>query len=71
MVCTGKASKISNKFNEIDSIGDVNLIRVMFLSWLDIRKSIVLGRFIGDKVPKQDIPQSYVDAINKAKETAR
>ena len=59
------------KFDEIQSINNDNLTRTMFLSWLDIRKSIVLGRFIGDKVEKQNIPKSYVDAINKAKEKAK
>jgi len=58
------------KFDEIESIGNDNLTRTMFLSWLGIRKSIVLGKFIGDKVEKQHIPKSYVDAINKAKEKA-
>lgn len=59
------------KFDEIESINSDNLTKTMFLSWLDIRKSIVLGRFIGDKVEKQNIPKSYVDAINKAKEMTK
>lgn len=59
------------KFDEIESINSDNLTKTMFLSWLDIRKSIVLGRFIGDKVEKQNIPKSYVEAINKAKEMTK
>ena len=59
------------KFNEIENINNDNLTKTMFLSWLDIRKSIVLGRFIGNEVEKQNIPKSYVDAINKAKEKTK
>ena len=59
------------EFNEIENINNDNLTKTMFLSWLDIRKSIVLGRFIGNEVEKQNIPKSYVDAINKAKEKTK
>jgi len=55
------------KFSELSGNLDRELIEVMFLSWLDIRKSSILGRFIGDKINQEHIPQVYCNAIEAAK----
>lgn len=51
------------KFSEIKDINDFNLIKTMFLSWFNINKSIVLGRFIGEKIDNEYIPEPYCNAI--------
>lgn len=58
------------KFSEIHKKAkDMNLVKAMFLSWLD-KKSITLGRTIGEKVEASFIPQKYEAAIQKAKKYA-
>jgi putative ATP-dependent endonuclease of OLD family len=55
-------------FNEILEVNDKeNLKKAMFLSWLDINKSIILGRIIGEKVELDYIPKKYKETIEQAK----
>lgn len=54
------------KFSEAISTKDKNLLKTMFLSWLIIRKSIILGRFIGEKVTVDCMPKIYKDTIDSA-----
>jgi len=58
------------KFSEIESNGeDINLIKAMFLSWLN-KKSIILGRTLGEKVDLDLIPPIYKEVIELAKTNA-
>ena len=43
----------------------------MYLAWLDINKSIVLGREIGRLLTLDLIPEVYKKAIMRAKEMLR
>ena len=52
-------------------VNDIGLLSIMFLAWLDINKSAILGRTIGTIIDKQDIPTVYADAITRAKELVR
>ncbi|RKX57607.1 MAG: hypothetical protein DRP29_08175 [Thermodesulfobacteriota bacterium] len=56
------------KFSEIANLSNQNLIRTMFLAWLNINKSIILGQFIGKKVETKYIPEPYCNAIIMAME---
>lgn len=55
------------KFAQVEET-NVELLKIMYLSWLDINKSTVLGRAIGSVIEKSEIPKVYADAITKAKE---
>lgn len=56
------------KFLEIETLDNQeNLKKAMFLSWLDINKSIILGRYIGEKITQECIPEKYKMVIEKAK----
>ena len=44
------------------------MAKLIYLTWLDINKTIILGRIIGYSLEKEDIPTVYIDAIKKAKE---
>jgi len=46
---------------------DTNLLYPLFLSWLDINKSIILGRTIAENLPKELIPAKFKDVIETAK----
>ena len=46
---------------------DRDLLYPLFLSWLDINKSIILGRIIGESLPKKIIPAKFKDVIEAAK----
>lgn len=59
------------KFLEIkDDLDDLNLLKAMFLSWLD-KKSIILGRTICEMVSKELIPIKYKEVIEQAKINAK
>jgi len=45
---------------------DTDLLYPLFLAWLDINKSIVLGRIIAESLPKEYIPQKFKTVIKKA-----
>lgn len=45
---------------------DIDLLYPLFLAWLDINKSIVLGRIIAESLPKEYIPQKFKTVIKKA-----
>jgi putative ATP-dependent endonuclease of OLD family len=49
---------------------NMNLLKAMFLSWLD-KKSITLGRAIGEKVEAAFIPAKYKSVIQKAETLCR
>lgn len=46
---------------------DRDLLYPLFLSWLDINKSIILGRTIAESLPKKLIPAKFRDIIEIAK----
>ena len=56
------------RFSEVS---DHQILRIMYLAWLDINKSIVLGREIGRLLPLDLIPEVYKKAIMRAKEMLR
>ena len=45
---------------------DTDLLYALFLAWLDINKSIVLGRTIAESLPKNLIPQKFKEVIKTA-----
>lgn len=47
-----------------------SLYEVMYVSWFDVNKGILLGKIIGEYLDKKDIPIGYVKAIKKVKEYA-
>lgn len=56
------------KFSEILELDNQeDLKKTMFLSWLNINKSIILGRFIGEEMEQICIPVKYKEAFEKAK----
>lgn len=48
------------------STDNADLLYPMFLAWLDINKSIVLGRIIAESLPKEFIPQKFKEVIETA-----
>ena len=42
----------------------------MYSTWYMVKKGILLGRIIGDLLPKELIPECYANAIVKAQEVA-
>lgn len=55
------------KFSDINDT-DTDMVRLLYLTWLNINKNCVLGRIIGNSISKDDIPSVYTDAIKRAKE---
>ncbi|WP_271628807.1 ATP-dependent nuclease [Caldicellulosiruptor sp. DIB 104C] len=55
------------KFVEIVNYKNLDLVKAMFLAWLDINKSVTLGRFLGEKIDVEFVPEPYKYAINLAK----
>lgn len=47
-----------------------SLYEVMYVSWFDVNKGILLGKLIGQYLDKKNIPVCYVKAIRKVKEYA-
>lgn len=47
---------------------DGTILRLMFLSWFDINKSVILGREIGYILERSLIPEVYMKAIIQAQE---
>ena len=47
--------------------GDRDLLYPLFLSWLDINKSIILGRTIAESLPEKLIPAKFREVIETAK----
>lgn len=56
--------------NEAIAEKDDNLIKILFISWLWKNKDMVRGRLIGEFVSKNNIPDVYIKAINKASKIA-
>jgi len=50
---------------------DTDLLYALFLAWLDINKSIVLGRTIAENLPNNLIPQKFKEVIEKAREISQ
>jgi len=50
---------------------DTDLLYALFLAWLDINKSIVLGRTIAESLPNNLIPQKFKKTIEKALEISQ
>lgn len=55
------------KIDDVE-IDDEDMIKLIYLTWFDINKTIILGRIIGDSLDDEDIPTVYIDVIRKAKE---
>lgn len=49
-------------------MNDKEIAKLIYLTWLDLNKTIILGKIIGDFLKKENIPTVYIDAIEKAKE---
>jgi putative ATP-dependent endonuclease of OLD family len=60
-----------HRFSEISQTNNNNLKKTMFLSWLNIEKSITLGRIIGEKLRQEEIPQKYKETIEEAKSLSK
>jgi putative ATP-dependent endonuclease of OLD family len=58
------------KFSELLETDDRNLTKTMFLAWLNINKSIILGRVIGETIDESYIPTIYKTTIEQAKTLA-
>lgn len=54
----------------LTAASDKNLLKIVFLSWLDLQKSITLGRLIGEKVEAAIIPVPYFAVMMEAKALA-
>lgn len=54
------------KFSELTP--DDVLLEIMYISWFSVNKGITLGKVIGQVLDLDDIPECYINAINKAKE---
>jgi len=50
---------------------DTDLLYALFLAWLDINKSIVLGKTIAENLPNNLIPQKFKEVIEKAREISQ
>ena len=48
-----------------------NIYEVMYISWFEINKGIVLGKIIGKNLSIKEIPSCYLRAIRKVDEYAR
>jgi putative ATP-dependent endonuclease of OLD family len=75
-----------NKLNQIVSKYDLDLdefdsdldfteededrLECLFLAWLDVNKSILLGRSIGEELPVELIPETFKQVLNKVVEVA-
>lgn len=61
--------KVTNSYKmaDIDKT-DIDMIKLAYLTWLNINKDCVLGRIIGSYLTDEDIPTVYIDAIKKTKE---
>ena len=42
----------------------------MFSAWFTVKKGILLGRIVGEKLSSELIPECYKDALVKAQEVA-
>jgi len=50
---------------------DTDLLYALFLAWLDINKSIVLGRTIAESLPNNSIPKKFKKVIERAMEISQ
>lgn len=75
-----KLNSIIDKYNidmeDVDmdydfSTENMGLLYPVFLAWLDINKSIVLGRIIAEGLPERFIPQKFKEVIKKALEVSK
>lgn len=58
----------SYRFKDIDTKNP--LYEIMYVSWFAINKGVLLGKVIGSMLNIENIPDCYVNAINKVKEFA-
>ena len=56
--------------NQAISTGNTNLIKLILISWLWKTKDMVRGRLLGKQISKNNIPEVYINSLNKAKEIA-
>lgn len=45
---------------------DIECKKLWYLTWFGINKCVILGKLIGEMLPKDDIPQIFQDVINEA-----
>lgn len=57
------------QFSDIQDGNDKNLLKAMFLSWMTLShiKTITFGRFLGEKIGVDLIPQPYCQVFEEAK----
>lgn len=59
----------SYKFTDILKMNE-DIKKAMFISWFDINKSILLGKYLGEKIDITYLPESYKTTIELAKQLA-
>jgi putative ATP-dependent endonuclease of OLD family len=59
----------SYKFKDVEKTS--KLSKVMYVTWFEINKGILLGKTIGAEIEKKDIPICYIKAIRKAEKYAK
>lgn len=64
---TWDQTKPQFSFREIKEIAEANLTKAMFLAWMDIEKTITLGRALGDFVGAELIPLMFQQLFKEAK----
>jgi putative ATP-dependent endonuclease of OLD family len=57
------------KLSDVDEDDENDFVQ-MYSAWYMQKKSVLLGRIIGDIIPVDGIPDCYADAIRKAQEVA-
>ena len=56
--------------NQAIATGNTELIKLILISWLWKTKDMVRGRLLGKQISKNNIPEVYIESLNKAKEIA-
>lgn len=54
--------------NQAIATGNMELIKLILISWLWKTKDMVRGRLLGKQISKNNIPEVYIESLNKAKE---
>ena len=57
---------VSKSYKLKEASVQTDLFTVLYTTWLDINKGIILGKLIGESLSKDEIPSCYQNAIKKA-----
>lgn len=57
---------VSKSYKLKEASVQTDLFTVLYTTWLDINKGIILGKLIGESLSKDEIPSCYQKAIKKA-----